>query len=59
VIGKLYLRCFWIHCSPDFNPIEMAFAKLEALRRKAATRTVPRTSARRLPQPSGPAHSAK
>ena len=29
------------HCSPDFDPIEMAFAKLKALRRKAATRTVP------------------
>ena len=27
--------------SPDFNPIEMAFAKLKALLRKAATRTVP------------------
>lgn len=26
--------------SPDFNPIEMAFAKLKALRRKAAERTV-------------------
>jgi transposase len=26
--------------SPDFNPIEMAFAKLKALLRKAATRTV-------------------
>ncbi|GEP04370.1 hypothetical protein MOX02_24080 [Methylobacterium oxalidis] len=27
-------------CSPDFDPIEMAFAKLKALLRKAATRTV-------------------
>ena len=27
-------------CSPDFNPIEMAFAKLKALLRKAAERTV-------------------
>ena len=27
-------------CSPDLNPIEMAFAKLEALLRKAAQRTV-------------------
>jgi transposase len=26
--------------SPDFNPIEMAFAKRKALRRKAAERTV-------------------
>jgi transposase len=26
--------------SPDFNPIEMAFAKLKALLRKAALRTV-------------------
>jgi transposase len=26
--------------SPDFNPIEMAFAKLKALLRKAAVRTV-------------------
>lgn len=26
--------------SPDFNPIEMAFAKLKALQRKAAERTV-------------------
>ena len=26
--------------SPDFNPIEKAFAKLKALLRKAATRTV-------------------
>ena len=28
--------------SPDFNPIEMAFAKLKALLRKAAERTVDR-----------------
>ncbi len=27
-------------CSPDFNPIENAFAKLKALLRKAAERTV-------------------
>jgi len=27
--------------SPDFNPIEMAFAKLKALLRKAAMRTIP------------------
>lgn len=27
-------------CSPDLNPIEMAFAKLKALLRKAAQRTV-------------------
>jgi len=27
--------------SPDFNPIEMAFSKLKAILRKAATRTVP------------------
>jgi len=27
--------------SPDFNPIEMAFAKLKALLRAAATRTIP------------------
>src|SRR5271170_1624077 len=27
--------------SPDFNPIENAFAKLKALLRKAATRTIP------------------
>ncbi|MGA8688372.1 MAG: IS630 family transposase, partial [Methyloceanibacter sp.] len=26
--------------SPDFNPIEMAFAKLKALLRAAATRTI-------------------
>src|SRR5918996_3813347 len=26
--------------SPDFNPIEMAFSKLKALLRKAATRTI-------------------
>jgi len=26
--------------SPDFNPIEMAFAKLKAILKKAATRTV-------------------
>ena len=27
--------------SPNFNPIEMAFAKLKALLRKAAARTIP------------------
>jgi transposase len=27
--------------SPDFNPIETAFAKLKALLRAAATRTIP------------------
>jgi len=27
--------------SPDFNPIEMAFAKLKAILKKAAARTVP------------------
>ena len=27
--------------SPDFNPIENAFAKLKALLRKAAARTIP------------------
>ncbi len=27
--------------SPDFNPIEMAFAKLKALLRMAAERTIP------------------
>ena len=27
--------------SPDFNPIEQAFAKLKALLRKAAARTIP------------------
>jgi transposase len=28
-------------CSPDFNPIENAFAKLKALLRAAAARTIP------------------
>lgn len=28
-------------CSPDFNPIEQAFAKLKALLRTAAARLVP------------------
>ena len=28
-------------CSPDFNPIENAFAKLKALLRTAAARSVP------------------
>jgi transposase len=27
-------------CSPDFNPIEQVIAKIKALRRKAAARTV-------------------
>jgi transposase len=27
-------------CSPDFNPIEKAFSRLEAMRRKAGERTV-------------------
>ena len=27
--------------SPDFNPIELAFAKLKALLRRAAARTIP------------------
>ncbi|SCW76111.1 Transposase [Rhizobium mongolense subsp. loessense] len=27
-------------CSPDFNPIEMAFSKLKALLRRAAARTI-------------------
>jgi transposase len=41
-------------CSPDRNPVEMAFAKLEALLRKVAARTVdglwsePRRVCRRL-----------
>jgi len=30
--------------SPDFNPIEHAFAKLKAILRKAAARTAPRLS---------------
>jgi len=34
--GLLYLPPY----SPDFNPIEMAFAKLKALLRKAAARTI-------------------
>jgi len=28
--------------SPDFNPIENAFAKLKAILRKAAARTIPK-----------------
>ncbi|HKK29983.1 MAG TPA: transposase, partial [Alphaproteobacteria bacterium] len=28
--------------SPDFNPIELAFAKIKALLRKAAARTIPK-----------------
>ena len=31
--------------SPDFNPIEMVFAKLKALLRKAAARTIPSPAA--------------
>ena len=27
--------------SPDFNPIELAFAKIKALLKKAAARTIP------------------
>lgn len=34
--GRVKNSCY----SPDFNPIEMAFAKLKALLRKAAERTV-------------------
>jgi transposase len=46
---KTQLRSALVHClrqavpppySPDFNPIENAFAKLKALLRKAAERTV-------------------
>lgn len=33
--------CFLPPYSPNFNPIEMAFAKLKALLRKAAARTIP------------------
>jgi transposase len=33
----LYLPVY----SPDFNPIELAFAKLKALLRSAAARTIP------------------
>jgi transposase len=33
--------CRLIYYSPDFNPIEMAFAKLKALLRAAAARTIP------------------
>ena len=42
--------------SPDFNPIEMAFAKLKALLRAAAARTHPRplASYRRRPSPLHP-----
>ena len=45
--------------SPDFNPIENAFAKLKALLRKAAERTVDglRTAPRRIP-PSGSAEAS-
>ena len=32
--------CFLPPCSPDFNPVEKAFAKLKALLRRAAARTV-------------------
>ncbi len=37
-VGAWFL--FLPHYSPDPNPIEMAFAKLEALIRKAAARTL-------------------
>ena len=33
--------CFLPPYSPDFNPIENAFAKLKAILRKAAARTIP------------------
>ena len=36
------IGCWFLHlppCSPDLNPIEMAFAKLKTLLRKAAART--------------------
>ena len=33
--------CFLPPYSPDFNPIEMAFAKLKAILKKAACRTIP------------------
>jgi transposase len=36
-LSLLYLPPY----SPDFNPIELAFAKLKALLRAAAARTVP------------------
>lgn len=32
--------CYLPPCSPHFNPIEMAFAKLQALLRKASGRTL-------------------
>ena len=35
------IRLFLPPYSPDFNPIEMAFAKLKAMLRKTAARTVP------------------
>jgi transposase len=50
--------------SPDFNPIEMAFAKLKALLRKAAERTVDGlwtaigASSTSSPQPNAPTTSA-
>ncbi len=43
----LYLPSY----SPDFNPIEQAFAKLKALLRSAAARTIP-ISGRRSVRPS-------
>ncbi|RWM40544.1 MAG: transposase, partial [Mesorhizobium sp.] len=40
-IEKLGARLLFLPpYSPDFNPIEMAFSKLKALLRKAATRTI-------------------
>ena len=38
--------------SPDFNPIEMAFAKLKALLRAAAARTIPRPLASHRQRPA-------
>jgi transposase len=35
-----FARCFRPY-SPDFNPIENAFAKLKAILRKTAARTIP------------------
>ena len=42
----LYLPPYW----PDFNPIEQAFAKLKALLRTAAARTVTSLPPPRMPQ---------
>ena len=41
--------------SPDFNPIEMAFAKLKAARRRSANHPRPLASHRRGPSPLHPA----